>query len=226
MGGQACVFYGGAEFSRDLDLILLLEENNLKRLGRALEELQARRIAVPEMGWDVLARGHAVHFRCEAASVAGLRIDLMSRLRGVAPFEELWARRTTIEVEGEEVEIVSLRDLARAKKTQREKDWPMIRRLVEESYFSAVEPVKELIEFWLMEMRTPDLLVEVARRYVDAAHGIRRRAVELALRGDVAAVEAELEEERRREREADKLYWAPLVKELELMRRQLRGGGG
>jgi len=26
MGGQACVFYGGAEFSRDTDLLILAEE--------------------------------------------------------------------------------------------------------------------------------------------------------------------------------------------------------
>jgi PHD/YefM family antitoxin component YafN of YafNO toxin-antitoxin module len=32
MGGQACVFYGAAEFSRDLDLLLLLAPDNLDRL--------------------------------------------------------------------------------------------------------------------------------------------------------------------------------------------------
>jgi hypothetical protein len=28
MGGQACVFYGAAEFSRDCDIIILCEPNN------------------------------------------------------------------------------------------------------------------------------------------------------------------------------------------------------
>lgn len=28
MGGQACVFYGAAEFSRDLDLVIRLDEAN------------------------------------------------------------------------------------------------------------------------------------------------------------------------------------------------------
>ena len=33
MGGQACVLYGAAEFSRDLDLALLPDPDNLDRLG-------------------------------------------------------------------------------------------------------------------------------------------------------------------------------------------------
>lgn len=31
MGGQACVFYGAAEFSRDVDLAILAEPDNLRR---------------------------------------------------------------------------------------------------------------------------------------------------------------------------------------------------
>ena len=31
MGGQACVFYGAAEFSRDTDLLLLADPRNLER---------------------------------------------------------------------------------------------------------------------------------------------------------------------------------------------------
>ena len=36
MGGQACVLYGAAEFSRDLDLALLPDTANLDRLETAL----------------------------------------------------------------------------------------------------------------------------------------------------------------------------------------------
>ncbi len=32
MGGQACVFYGAAEFSRDVDLAILADADNLQRL--------------------------------------------------------------------------------------------------------------------------------------------------------------------------------------------------
>ena len=47
MGGQACVLYGAAEFSRDLDLALLPDPANLARLESALADLEAERIAVP-----------------------------------------------------------------------------------------------------------------------------------------------------------------------------------
>jgi hypothetical protein len=47
MGGQACVFYGAAEFSRDTDFAILADAENLARLGKALAELQAEPIALP-----------------------------------------------------------------------------------------------------------------------------------------------------------------------------------
>jgi len=218
MGGQACVFYGAAEFSRDLDLLLLADEENLARLRTALRSLDARPIAVPSLDAAHLARGHAVHFRCQRTDVAGLRIDLMSALRGVAGFEELWARRTTIEFEGETIDLLALPDLVLAKKTQRDKDWPMIRRLVEGSYLSgAPEPEA----FWLSELRTPELLIEAARRFPDAARAAAagRPAVAEALRGDTAAAARAIDEEERQERARDREWWEPLRREMEQMRR-------
>jgi hypothetical protein len=64
MGGQACVFYGAAEFSRDTDLAVVAEPGNLVRLLRALDDLRAEVIAVPPFALKYLRRGHAVHFRC------------------------------------------------------------------------------------------------------------------------------------------------------------------
>jgi len=47
MGGQACVLYGGAEFSRDTDILVVADPANLARLQAAVDELQADVIAVP-----------------------------------------------------------------------------------------------------------------------------------------------------------------------------------
>jgi hypothetical protein len=85
MGGQACVFCGAAEFSRDLDLLILTDAESLARIDAAPTELHAQGIAVPPFRQEFLARGHAVHFRCRAEEVSGLRIGLMFRLRG-GPF--------------------------------------------------------------------------------------------------------------------------------------------
>ena len=63
----------------------------------------------------------------------GLRVDVMSVLRGVDPFDQLWQRRTTIADDaGNQYDLLSLADLVQAKKTQRDKDWPMIARLLNE----------------------------------------------------------------------------------------------
>ena len=38
MGGQACVFYGAAEFSRDVDFAILASPANFRRLQLALDQ--------------------------------------------------------------------------------------------------------------------------------------------------------------------------------------------
>jgi protein-disulfide isomerase-like protein with CxxC motif len=46
----------------------------------------------------------------------------------------------------------AIEDLVRAKKTQRDKDWPMIRRLVEAHYEENQDaPSDAMINFWLRE---------------------------------------------------------------------------
>jgi hypothetical protein len=228
MGGQACVLYGAAEFSRDTDVAVLAEPENLDRLARALSELQATCIALPPFASDYLRRGHAVHFRCQHPEAAGLRIDVMSVMRGVAAFDELWRRRTTLEVAGGTcLEVLSLPDLVQAKKTQRDKDWPMIRRLVEAHYAQHREnPNPQQVQFWLQESRTVSLLLELAQRFPDellAATGVRP-LLALAGTGDEVGLAGALEAEEKRERDADRLYWLPLRKELEALRHQrLRG---
>ena len=100
MVGQACVLYGAAKYSRDLDLAVLATDDALLRLADALQALQATVIAVPSFEPDYLTRGHAVHFSvpsdADLGPVPPLRVDIMSLMRGVAPFEELFERRTTI----------------------------------------------------------------------------------------------------------------------------------
>jgi hypothetical protein len=226
MGGQACIFYGAAEFSRDLDLLILADATNLQILVGALDVLDAKVIAVPPLEERHLLRGHAVHLRCRRDDVAGLRIDLMSSLRGVAGFEELWARRTTIDVAGQPIDLLAMEDLVRAKKTQRDKDWPMIRRLVEQSYFGrSTSATQELVRFWLRELRTPELLVEVAGAHPELtrAEAVLRPAVQAALSARPADVSDALEAEEKEERRKDREYWVPLKRELEEFRLGRKG---
>ena len=76
MGGQACILYGAAEFSRDVDVAVAADDGNLAR--RALDELKAEPIFVPPLGSEVLLQGHACHFRVQISEARGIRIDVMS----------------------------------------------------------------------------------------------------------------------------------------------------
>ncbi len=228
MGGQACVLYGAAEFSRDCDIAVLCEPKNLARLQAALDELQARTIAVPPFSADYLLRGHAVHFRCHAPDVKDIRVDVMSRMRGVAAFDEIWRRRTTLEAEaGLAIEIMSLPDLVAAKKTQRDKDWPMVRRLVEANYAQhRDEPTDEQLEFWLLESRTPEMLIDLAARFREFANSVvkRRPLLSEAIAACRKPLRLALAQEQEAEREADRNYWEPLKRELEQLRHGMSGG--
>ena len=223
MGGQACVFYGAAEFSRDTDLAVVADAANLARLRLALADLQADVIAVPPFHARFLRRGHAVHFRCRHPHAARMRVDVMSKMRGVDPFEKLWKRRTTIALpDGTRCDLLSLPDLVQAKKTQRDKDWPMIRRLVEAHYFehhaSATHPQ---VRFWMRELRTPELLIPLAARYPEVCRRLaaKRPLLADAGRGDATILARALFDEETAERARDRLYWLPLRAELERLRR-------
>jgi hypothetical protein len=179
MGGQACVLYGAAEFSRDTDIVILADASNIKRLSSAMRSLQAVPIAVPSLSLRCLRKGHAVHFRRHHPEASRIRVDIMSVLRDVPSFATLWRRRATVTVAPHErYDLMALPDLVRAKKTQRDKDWPMLRRFL--------------------------------------AHAKSNFPLEL---------EAALSAEEQRERERDRLYWEPLMRELERLRHRRPGRG-
>lgn len=224
MGGQACILYGAAEFSRDMDFAILASPANLAQLRAALTELQAEVIAVPPFELKYLRRGHAIHFRCSAPAVAGLRIDVMTRMRGVDSFSRLWRRRVTLQAaDGTLYQLLSLPDLVQAKKTQRDKDWPMIRRLVEADYFNGrAHPTAHRLRFWFRELRTPELLLELAATQPEACRKLMRvrPLLKFAAAGDETGLAESLYEEERAEREADRNYWKPLRDELEKLRHE------
>jgi hypothetical protein len=100
----------------------------------------------------------------------------MAVLRGVADFDTLWLRRMTIDLpSGDTYEVLSVPDLVQAKKTQRDKDWPMVRRLIEthdEEHRDGLSP--EQIAFRHQEARTSELLVERARVFPETVSDLAR----------------------------------------------------
>ena len=226
MGGQACVFYGAAQFSKDVDFAILADPENYARLHAALAELGAQRIAVPRFDPGALERGHAVHFRCQASGVEGLRVDVMTRLRDLPDFRLLWKRRTTLTDDGGSVfELMAVEDLVQAKKTQRDKDWPVIGALVE-GHFRQFrhEPTPDRVHFWLRESRTPERLHELVSLFPVEARTLQpgRPLLAHAIQGDSAALRTALDAEVRAEQARDRAYWEPLRREIEAFRREER----
>ncbi len=223
IGGQACVLYGAAEFSRDCDVVVLADEDNFKNLSSALVELQAECIAIPEFKAEYLQRGHAVHFRCKHSDVNGLRIDVMTKLRGCDPFDLMWERRTTIQDSEAHAsyEVLSIGDLVCAKKTQRDKDWPMIRRLVEAHYDENRDSSNDaMIQFWLRESRTPEMLSKLMTSFPESATRLASTRPWLSSvdATDLREIENLLRQEEDSERRADEAYWKPLKEELVQLR--------
>ncbi|MCF6151364.1 MAG: hypothetical protein E3K38_03530 [Candidatus Kuenenia stuttgartiensis] len=222
MGGQACILYGGSEFSRDIDFSIGIDTKNISAIKKALHCLKAETIFVPPLGKQVLRRGHACHFRCNAEGVEGLRIDMMAKMLGCSDFEQLWERRSIVKLpEIGEMGILSLPDLIQAKKTQCEKDWPMIRRLIETDVTQGYRKAgKEKIIFWLMECRTPVLLMEIARKNAALCKNLipTRSLLKAVLNQNVEEIESLLIQEESAERKKDREYWLPLKKELEQWR--------
>ena len=216
------MLYGAAEFSRDVDFAIIASPANLSRLRNALAELKADVIAVPPFEAKYLRKGHAVHFRCFASGGRGVPVDVMTKMRGVDSFPELWRRRVTLEAEDSTLyQLMSLPDLVKAKKTQRDKDWPMIRRLVEGNFFEHREkPTRQRLEFWFLELRTVELLIDLAIKHPSLCNRLakRRELLTYAVSRDRSELTRGLSGEEDAEREADRRYWKPLRAELEKMR--------
>ena len=221
IGGQACIIYGAVEFSRDSDFVILADSENMERLKNALKALEAKPVYFPEFRVEYLRKGHACHFRCEAEDVMGLRIDMLSVLRGCAPFDELWKRRKTVTInDGTDVDVIGLSDLVQSKKTQRDKDWFMIKRLTENDIaLNKDNPSPDQVKWWFRESRTPEHLRKLAEKYPDIIKETlsQRPLLDYAIQGDLAALSKALYEGEQLERQKDIEYWKPLRKELEML---------
>lgn len=225
IGGQACIIYGAAEFSKDSDFVVFCDTENLAKLKKVLRLLKAKNIYVPPLKKEFLEIGHACHFRCYAEPVKNLRVDIIGKLRGCDDFENLWERRVTIKPsQNKIIEIIGLEDLVQSKKTQRDKDWLMLNRLVENDMVSTPKPSLKKIKWWLCECRNSNRLINLVNENKDLAKECtaKRPLLKMALKKDIKQLEKLLHKEELSEREKDKEYWRPLRRELEILRHKRR----
>jgi hypothetical protein len=123
--------------------------------------------------------------------------------------------------DGLTADVVSLPDLVAIKKTQRDKDWSHIRRLIEAHYLeNSDNSSTEHIRFWLIEARTTEIIRLLASQHPEIVNELKKQRRLLGLLPGCTEEELSraLMEEEKREREADRLYWRPLLEELEKSR--------
>ena len=224
IGGQACIIYGAAEFSRDSDFVILVNEENMGNLKKALGALKAEQIYVPPLETVFLERGHACHFRCQREDVEGLRIDIMAKLQGCDSFDNLYKRRKRVSLkDGTAIEVIGLQDLAQSKKTQRDKDWLMLKRLVENDIvLNKHKSYPNRLKWWFLESRSPETLIALAGKYPQIAKECisKRPLLSFASTQGLEQLKARLNKEELSYRHRDMKYWNPLREELELLRHQ------
>ena len=101
-----------------------------------------------------------------------------------------------------EFHLLSVPDLVEAKKTQRSKDWPVIEALVAiHCTENSSAPNHDWIRFWLMEARSPELLVELCTRFQKEALDLQkdRPLLSVGIQGDAPLLRAEIQTETMRE---------------------------
>lgn len=100
IGGVATQVHGGGRAMMVLELTPDPDPENLRRLGAALAELEARPV---DGGEEVLLTRHG-------------QIHILKEPKGARPFDEMRERALLVDLDGVTVAIVSLDDLIRMKR--------------------------------------------------------------------------------------------------------------
>ena len=108
VGGYAVAAYGYPRATKDIDIWVWANPNNAQKIIKALAEFGAPLHEITEE--DLKTEGMV--FRI---GVPPLRIDIVTKIDGVS-FGEAYPNRTTEEIEGLKIPMISKADLIRNKK--------------------------------------------------------------------------------------------------------------
>lgn len=228
IGGQAAVAYGATQFTRDADIWVNPTRGNLARLRKALNDIGAQPRFLPPLELSYLRRGHGVHFRFRWDAREFL-LDILGRPPRVKGFRTARKDALPIRWHGVSVPIIDVFRLVATKKTDREKDYVVIRSLVEMVFHQAARTSgdRERTAGWLArESRNPAHLLAIARRWPGGKRALlqsRRPAAVLAANGAPPNdIEQALAIEMKRLQAKSRDYWRPFLRELRRMRRHTR----
>jgi len=122
VGGVAVVLQGFARLTLDLDLVIQLEDENLKRAIDTLEALGFRPL-LPVRAHDFANqstrrdwtenRNMLVFTMRDDSQQPPVVVDIFAR--EPAPFDEFWARASVVSIGAQEVRVAAIDDLIRMK---------------------------------------------------------------------------------------------------------------
>lgn len=120
VGGFAAIVHGSSHVTKDLDITMLMNQENVDRLRFALKDFEPRHRMNPS---------HKPSFLDEPRSIAGLQniyletsagvLDIVSLDKTFGSFSDLKSRATQVDLFGYSCHVLSLDDLIRVKETMR-----------------------------------------------------------------------------------------------------------
>jgi len=228
IAGQACLYYGAIQNTKDGDLWVLPSEENVEQLRKALHEIGAHQTFLPELSLKYLLKGHAVHYELPHGA-GNFRIDIMTHPPRTTGFEEAWQEAEKAEVYGIPCRVVDVSRLVDMKKTMRDKDYGVIDTLTSILLEYACKHPEAQSQFgpWLaMELRSAEGLIRMAKEFPSGLKFLsstNRKAARLACQvveanlsqpDDTKTIHEALDTETARLKAADREYWEPRLREL------------
>jgi predicted nucleotidyltransferase len=115
VGGFAVNYYGYPRFTQDIDFLVYPSRENAEKIKQAMTEFGFGNAGIP---FDLFEKeGSAIHLGVEPN-----RIDMLTHLQGIGN-EQIFQNRKRVELQGIQVNMISLEDLIRVKRrSQRLKD--------------------------------------------------------------------------------------------------------
>jgi predicted nucleotidyltransferase len=130
IGGYACIAHGTATSTQDIDICCEFTPDNLLRLQAAVSDLHpVHRMTPRRLPLEITAETSKTFKNLYLDTDLG-QLDCVSEVQGLGNFNSIWAQSETVEIAGEQIQVLNLEALIESKKAMnRVKDQEAIRQL-------------------------------------------------------------------------------------------------
>jgi len=115
VGGFAAVTHGSFQLTRDIDICAILDDATVAKLRRALANWNPTHRMTPQQLSFLLRPREGERVNNLYLQTDMGMLDVLSSIKGVGDFQRLMEKAETVEVDGQNVRVISLEDLITAK---------------------------------------------------------------------------------------------------------------